>query len=197
VISLRRTFLSLVSALVLLAAVPAFAGAAKDAVKAKQEELFKLLEKEQENKKKISAIFDDWLDYDEIAKASMGDQWDKLTDAQKKEFTGLLKQLVTAAYDRNMKKVLPFRIDYPGEESKGDGKTLVKMVATHKTDDRADPIKIDFLVQEKGGKFKIIDIVPEDVSTVESYRSQFVKIYKEKGYDALIQKLKDKIAKGQ
>lgn len=196
-ISLRRVLLSLISALVLLVALPAFAGPAKDAVKAKQEELFKLLEKEQENKKKIVAIFDEWIDYDEIAKASMGDQWAKLTEAQQKEFTGLLKQLVSSAYERNMKKVLSFKIDYPGEESKGDGKTLVKMVAKHKTDDRADSIKIDFLVQERAGKVKIIDIFPEEVSTVESYRSQFVKIYKEKGYDALIQKLKDKIAKGQ
>lgn len=195
--SFRRTFLFLLSALVLLVAAPAFGGAARDAVKAKQEELFKLLEKEQENKQKIAALIDEWMDFDAIAEASMGDQWSKLTDAQKKELRDLIKQLVTSAYQKNLKKVLPFKIEYPGEESKGDGNTLVKMVAKHKTDDRADPIKIDVLVREKGGKFKIVDIYPEEVSTVETYRSQFVKIYKEKGYDELVKKLKDKIAKGQ
>jgi phospholipid transport system substrate-binding protein len=194
---LRRMFLAVLGALVLLVAAPAFAGAASDAVKAKQEELFKLLEKEQENKKKIGAIFESWLDYDAMAKASMGDQWDKLNDAQKKEFSGLLKQLVTSGYEKNLKKVLPYKISYLSEESKGDAKTLVKMKATHKTDSRAEEILLDVLVHQKDGKFKVIDIFPEGVSTVDSYRTQFVKIYKEKGYDELVKKLKEKIAKGQ
>lgn len=193
---LRRSFFALVGALVLLVAVPVFAGAATDAVKAKQEELFKLLDKEQENKKKIGAIFDTWLDYDAMAEASMGDQWSKLTDEQKTEFKGLLKQLITAAYDKNLKKVLPYKINYLSEESKGDA-TLVKMKATHKTDSRAEEILLDVLVREKGGKFKVIDIYPEGVSTVDAYRVQFVKIYKEKGYAELVKKLKEKIAKGQ
>jgi len=194
---IRRSFFALLGAFVLFVAAPVLAGSATDAVKAKQEELFKLLEKEQENKKKIASIFDEWLDYDAMAKASMGDQWDKLTDAQKKEFTGLLKQLVTAAYDKNLKKVLPYKISYLSEESKGESKTLVKMKATHKTDSRADEILLDVLVREKDGKFKVIDIFPEGVSTVDAYRVQFVKIYKEKGYDELVKKLKEKIAKGQ
>lgn len=194
---LRTILLAVVGALVMLVAAPVFAGAASDAVKGKQEELFKLLEKEQDNKKKITGIFEQWLDYDTMAKASMGDQWDKLNDEQKKEFSGLLKQLVTAAYDKNLKKVVPFKISYLAEESKGDGKTLVKMKATHKTDTRAEPILLDVLVQEKGGKFKVVDIYPEGVSTVDAYRVQFVKIFKEKGYPELVKKLKEKIAKGQ
>ena len=194
---IRRSFLAVLGAFVLFVAAPVFAGAATDAVKAKQEELFKLLEKDQENKKKIGAIFDDWLDYDAMAKASMGDQWEKLTDAQKKELTSLLKQLVTSSYEKNLKKVLPYKISYLSEESKGDGKTLVKMKATHKTDSRAEEILLDVLVQDKGGKLKVIDIYPEGVSTVDAYRVQFVKIYKEKGYDELVKKLKEKIAKGQ
>ncbi len=194
---LRRVFLLLVGAVVLLAATPAFAGAPTDWLKARQQELFKLLEKEADNKKKIATVIEESLDVDHIAEASMGDQWAKLTDAQKKEFKGLVKQLVTAAYEKNLKKVLPYEISYPGEDSKGDGKSLVKMRAKHKTDTRADEIKIDFLVRQKDGKFKIIDIIPEDVSTIDSYRSQFVKIYKDKGYDELVKKMKEKIAKGQ
>ena len=121
---IRRSFFAIVGAFVLFLAAPVLAGSATDAVKAKQEELFKLLEKDQENKKKIAAIFEEWLDYDAMAKASMGDQWDKLTDAQKKELTSLLKQLVTSSYEKNLKKVLPYKISYLSEESKGEGKTL-------------------------------------------------------------------------
>jgi phospholipid transport system substrate-binding protein len=40
------------------------------------------------------------------------------------------------------------------------------------------------------------DIVTEGVSLVSSYRSQFTKIVKKDGFPALIQKMKDKLAKG-
>jgi phospholipid transport system substrate-binding protein len=197
---MRRFFVSLITMLVLtLSATMAWAGPATDAVKSKQNELFKLLEAENNdaNKKKIAAIFDEMLDYDALAKASMGDQWSNLKAEEKKEFTGLLKQLVTRAYETNLRSVLPFNIAYQAEEKKSDG-VLVKTKATHKTDKRADPVHVDFMVVDKGGgKYKVVDIVTEDISLVDSYRSQFVKIYKDKGYFGLTQKMKDKIAKGK
>jgi phospholipid transport system substrate-binding protein len=49
---------------------------------------------------------------------------------------------------------------------------------------------------QKGGAWKVGDIVTEGVSLVSSYRSQFTKIIKKDGFPALVQKMKDKIAKG-
>jgi phospholipid transport system substrate-binding protein len=196
---LRRSFFQSCLALAaLLIGGPAFAGAATDAVKAKQVELFKLLEKDDaDSKKKVSAIFDEWLDYGTLAEASLGDEWAKLKDDQKKEFTGLLKQLVNRAVEKNLKKVLSFKIEYAGEETKGKN-TLVRMRAKHKTDPRAEVVMIDFLVADKGkGKFQVIDIIPEEVSLVETNRTNFVKIIREKGYPALVEKMKEKIAKGE
>ncbi|MFO0550259.1 MAG: ABC transporter substrate-binding protein [Polyangiaceae bacterium] len=196
----RRLFVSILTfALMIASPLVAWAGGATDIVKAKQSELFKLLDsKDADANKKIAGIFDDMLDYQALAEASLGSEWSSLKDDQKKEFVDLLKQLVKQAYERNLRKTLDYNIEYVGEESAGDKAFIVKTVAKHKTDTREDPISIDYkLVQQSNGKYKMVDIITEEVSLVSSYRSQFVKILKKDGYAGLSAKMKEKIAKGQ
>ena len=54
-------------------------------------------------------------------------------------------------------------------------------------------INVDYkLIQEKGD-WKVYDFVIEGVSMIKNYRSQFNRIIKKDSYDALKQKLRDKI----
>ena len=171
----------------------AWAGPATDFVKNKQTELFKLLEKnDADSKKKITAIFDEIIDYQALSESSLGSEWKSLKPEQQKEFVGLMKQLVAGAYEKNLRKVLPFEISYLGDDGK-----VVKTKATHKTDKREEPIEINFKLGDKGsGKYQITDIITEDVSLVDNYRSQFTAIIKKDGFAGLVTKMKDKIAKG-
>ncbi len=179
----------------LLISSVAYAGPATDLVKDKQTSLFKLLSSQNPDESKISSIFDELLDYSTLAQTSMGDQWSTLSDAQKKEFTGLLKQLVQQAYERNLRKTLDYDVSYVSEEA-ADGGTKVDTKATSKNDKREDPIDISYTLQKSDSGYKVIDIVTDDVSLVSSYRGQFVKTMKSDGYDGLVKKMKEKISKG-
>lgn len=178
------------------AAGSAFAGPATSVVQTKQTALFDLLKQTSPDaQKKISGIFDEMLDYNALAEASLGSEWAARSDAEKAQFTDLLKQLVQKAYERNLKKILGFDVQYTGESAE-DGAVMVKTQSKSKTDARTEPIEIVFKMADKGGKWKVVDIVTEGVSLVGSYRSQFTKIIKKDGFPALIQKMKDKLAKG-
>lgn len=189
---------TMVSVFALLGAVGmANAGAATDVVKAKQTSLFELVkDSNAANKKKVSALFDEMLNYSALAEASLGSEWAARTDAEKAEFSDVLKQLVQKAYERNLKKTLSFNIEYVGEETAGNV-IVVKTKAISKTNAREEPIEINFKMQEVGGAWRVNDIVTEGVSLVSSYRSQFTKIIKKDGFPALIKKMKDKLAKGE
>lgn len=195
---MRRILFSLVASAVLTFSVSAWAGPPTDTVKTKQSELFKLLEGESNDasKKKVGALFDEMLDYAALSEASLGSEWKNLKAEEQKEFSGLLKQLVTRAYEKNLRKTLSYNIEYLGEEKAGD-LMLVKTRAKHKTNAREEPIAINFKLKESGGKFRVVDIITEDVSLVDSYRSQFVKIIKKDGFAGLVKKMKEKIDKGQ
>lgn len=172
----------------------AFAGAATDVVKAKQTALIDLL-KTPGSEKQAAAIFDELLDYDTMSRESLGKEWDARSDAEKAEFSGLLKQLVRKSYEKNLKKTLNYTVDYVGENAKG-AQIEVKTKAKSKSDAREEAIEITYKLQEKDGKWRVQDIVTEGVSLTSSYRSQFTKIIKKDGFPALIKKMKDKLAKG-
>lgn len=196
---MNRTFRKLLTtatlALFVSLAGAAYAGAATDVVKAKQTAIFELLKQATPDEKKIAAIFDEMLDYNALAESSLGSEWASRTDAEKKEFSDLLKQLVRKAYEKNLKKTVNYTIDYVSEEQK-DGAYIVKTKAKSKTDAKEDAIEINYKMVQKDSKWRVQDISTEGVSLVSSYRSQFTKIIKKDGFPKLIEKMKDKIAKG-
>lgn len=173
----------------------AFAGPATDTVKARQDTLRELLKAgTPEANKKIAAIFDEVLDYDALAEASLGNEWANRTPAEKAEFTEALKSLVKKSYERNLKKTLDFDIEYVGEDASGSLVT-VKTRAKSRTNKRDEPVELQYKLAEHNGKWQMRDIITEGVSLVGSYRSQFTKVIKKDGFPALIKKMKDKLAK--
>jgi phospholipid transport system substrate-binding protein len=193
-----RHFAAVVSvlALSLTSVGSAFAGGATDVVKSKQTALFDLIKQSTpESEKKVATLFDEMLDYQALSEGSLGTEWAARTDVEKAQFSDLLKQLVRKGYERNLKKILNFGVDYVSEDAAGDA-VMVKTQAKSKTDAREEPVEIVFKLAQKGGTWRVQDIVTEGVSLVSSYRSQFTKIVKKDGFPALIQKMKDKLAKG-
>jgi phospholipid transport system substrate-binding protein len=189
-------FAALVAALAFAFAGSAFAGGATDVVKAKQTTLFDLLRQgTPDSQKKIDAVFDEMLDYGTLIQSSLGPEWAKRSDAEKAEFTDLFKKLVRSAYQKNLKKILDYDVNYTSE-APADGGVLVKTSSQDKGGSRSDPVEIDFKMANSGGAWKVQDIVTEEVSLVSSYRSQFIKIINKDGFPKLIEKMKDKLAKG-
>ena len=56
---------------------------------------------------------------------------------------------------------------------------VIKGEATH----------IDYVMRKEAGEWRIVDIVVDDVSTVDNYRSSFGRIIKKEGMDGLINRL--------
>lgn len=176
----------------------AWAGEATQVVKDNQTKLFEVIAKpkSEAQQKQLRQMFDTFLAYDVFATRSLGKKWDELEPDQRKEFQKLLTQLIRNNYRRNLKKLLEFNIRYEAEEAKKGG-VLVNSVATHKTDEREPPFELDFLMARVDGKMKIIDIVTEGASMTKTYKAQFLRILRKDGYDELIEKMKNKLAKDE
>lgn len=195
----KRLIALLVAGFLLLALpVTAFAAEAESFVKTKQTELITLLKQSKNPKSdpKIEAVCDQILDYVTMAKDSLGEQWGERTDAERKEFQSLLKQLVQRAYRKNLSKTLNYELSYVGEEKNKDG-TLVKTIAKDLSNAREAPVTIDFKVHKADNQLKIRDIVTEGSSLTLSYRNQFARIIKKKGFDELLRRMKGRLEKDE
>lgn len=159
-------------------------GAATDAIKAKQTALIDLM-KQSATAQQLAAIFDQFLDYDDLAAGSLGSEWSPRSAAEKAQFIDLLKQLLRSGYTKNLKSAVGSSIVYRAEEP-GNGGLLIK-TAIQQTD-------MDLLVKQISGAWKVYDITTDGVSIVSAYREQFTKIVKKDGFPTLISKMKEKLA---
>lgn len=193
----RRFVLSLLAAFAFVFALPRVAAAEPSPegfVKDQQAKLTDLLKKGKSADAKVDAAFDEMLDYDTLAKESLGKHWDGLKDEQKKDFRDVLKRLVRNAYRKNLKKTLDYDVSYKGASDAKAGK-LVRTVAKSKNNKREEPVSIDYVVHKVKGKWRVFDIVTEGSSLTRNYKSQFNRVIKKKGFDELLSRMKKKAAK--
>lgn len=172
----------------------ASASTAEAYLKTKQTELTALVkDSSAAGQKKLQTAFDEVLDYEALARDSLGDQRSKFTPEQEKEFQALLTTLVQRSYTKNLKDTLSYEVQFRGQEDAAKGK-LVRTLAKHKTDARKEPITIDYVLHQVGGKWRVIDIVTEGSSLVSNYRSQFRRLIEKRGVSGLLERMKDRAA---
>jgi phospholipid transport system substrate-binding protein len=195
-----KKILLLGSLLVALVTSPvAFAGdeAPLDFVKTRQTELAQLVKKGNapDSKKKIENVFDAILDYDAFARDSLRENWDARTDAERREFQDVLKQLVRRAYRRNLDRTLDYDVTFQGVAPQ-DQSFVVRTVAQNRKNAREEPISIDYTLHKVGGDWRIHDIVTEGSSLIANYHQQFSRIIKKDGFPELMRRMKARLAKG-
>jgi len=171
---------------------------AQDFIRARQTTVTDLLKKPASSARdqQIAAVLDGMLDYDRLAREALSQHWSTLEEAQRKEFTDLLKKLVQRNYERNIKNIQGYTVEYLGEDAK-DAVVVVRTRAASKTNRREPPVEIDYRLEQVGNEWRVFDIVTEGSSLVGNYRNQFNRIIRKDGYDALVKRLQDRLAKDE
>ena len=173
-------------------------GSAEEFIQTRQAQVTALLHQGQsaQRDKQVAAVLDGMIAYDELAKRSLAAHWADLSDAQHKEFADILKRLVQKSYEKNLKNILEYRVEYLGEEPGSEG-IVVHTRASSADKPQEEPITLDYLLTQNGSAWKVIDIVTEGSSLVNNYKNQFHRIIQKDGYETLVKRMKDKLAKGQ
>lgn len=188
----------------LLLTVPPAAGAAegpKDQVKQTVDKVLDILKNKELKKpgktkerravirKTISARFD----FEEMAKRSLAIYWQKRTAAERKEFVSLFTDLLERSYINKIESYSDEKIIYEDQSIDGDYATVKTKIVTK----RNVEIPIVYRLLKKGPQWFVYDVVIEEVSLVNNYRTQFNKIIRTKSYEDLVRRMKDKQAEEQ
>lgn len=170
--------------------------AASDFVRQKHEQLQAAVKSAQDPKTdpKLLAIFDSMLDYDALSRESLGDEWNALEEAQRAEFSGVLKQLVQKSYRKNLRDPSDYAVQYLGTEAQPNA-TLVKTTAQSKANKREKPLGINYVVGTTTTGLKVRDVITDEVSLVGNYRSQFKRMLKKKGFVGLLEQMRKQLDK--
>jgi phospholipid transport system substrate-binding protein len=132
------------------------------------------------------------IDFDTLAKETLGKKWNELSPKDRSRYTAALKGAMEANYLAKMRQgesadVERLRIEVLGEDPQ-DGRVVVHT----KVRSGEDTVAIDYAM-EKGPKgWRAVDVITEGVSLAETYREQVGKLLQKKTINDVIATLERK-----
>ena len=124
-----------------------------------------------------------------MSKLCLGQNWKAGTPEQQKEFVDLFSDLLARTYLRRIRENAgASKLTLLGESKPGEGRSLVKT----KVEYNGDIVAIDYRLQFVEGKWRIYDVVIENIGLVSNYRSEFAGIIHNEKFDGLLVRLRDK-----
>jgi phospholipid transport system substrate-binding protein len=133
------------------------------------------------------------FDFTELSKRTLGRDWKKMSAAQQTEFVKLFKQLLQGVYADRLLEYSDQKVIFDKEIALKKGRAEVQSYL--QTSD-GKKIPLFYRLTDKGGSWKVYDIIIEGVSMVKNYRTQFRDILAKDSPDKLLEILRDKVNKG-
>lgn len=139
----------------------------------------------------INNILKPMFNWKEMARSSLGTNWEKATPDEQHQYVDLFTDLLARTYLKRIKSnVLSSTLEI--KETKVDGdKALVR--TTVKAD--GETASIDYRLKNDRSKWQAYDVLIENVGLVSNYRTEFAGIIRKDGIKGLLEKLKNKQVK--
>ena len=184
---------------VLIFALPVFAGVPLEAVKKSvndgldvlRDPKLKAASATELKKEKLRAIYQGMFDEMEFSKRTLTRNLNSFTPAQRTEFVHLFEQVLENSYADKVLSYTNEKIEFYKENKLSNNQVEVqsKIITSSKE------IPIFYRMIFKDGQWKVYDVVIENVSLVQNYRTQFSEILAKDKPEKLLETLRKKLNK--
>jgi phospholipid transport system substrate-binding protein len=183
-------------AMMICAASPVYAGVPTEEIRTAIDQGIEILKSAKlDNSKQRSQVINQLreivytrFDFEEMAKRSLGSHWRRLNPQQQKEFVSAFTELLETTYAD--------KIDlYEGQQVEYIGETIDKNYAevnTRVIGKNRQTYTVDYKLHEIGAKWRIYDVIAENISLVNNYRSQFNRVIVNSSIEELIKRIRQK-----
>ena len=128
------------------------------------------------------------FDFTEMAKRSLGRHWAGRTPDEQREFVTIFAAMLGRSYADNIESYTSQNFLYTREsEDQSYAEVDTKIV----TEERP-PVTINYKLHSVNKEWKVYDLVIEDISVVNNYRSQFDRVIVRSSFEDLVRVMKEK-----
>lgn len=133
------------------------------------------------------------FDVPAIGKTVLGRYWRVATDEERAEYLTLFEDFLVANYARRFAEYTGQRFEVRNVRPEGDGMLTVQTII--QTPDGGEPARLDWLLRDDGGSYKILDLKIEGISMSETHRAEFSSVIQSSGgkVAGLIEALRNKV----
>lgn len=193
---LRVGMACLLGAALFLLALPAGAGAPTDQTRTTADKVLSILNnpelrsaaRKNERREQLRAVIHPRFDFAEMAKRSLGPQWSRRSPQEQREFIRLFTEVLEHSYVDKIESYGGEKITYIRENLDKDHAEVFTKVVTKK----AEEFSVNYILRSVDAEWKVYDVVIENISLVNNYRSQFNRILAKASFDELLRKLQAK-----
>lgn len=144
--------------------------------------------KTKERREQLRETISSRFDFAEMARRSLGAQWRRLSPKEQEEFVRLYTDLLERAYIDRIEGYSDEKFVYIRENLDKHFAEVNSRIITEKGEEFSLNYKAHLVNEE----WKVYDVVVENISLVNNYRSQFSRIIANSSYEELVRKMKEK-----
>jgi phospholipid transport system substrate-binding protein len=129
-----------------------------------------------------------------ISKVVVGRYWNEFSPEQQEQFVKTFTNLSIATYANQFNGYSGERFKTISAEESKKGRILIKTVLVKSN---GEEVELDYILHQNEHQWQIINVIAQGVSDLSLKRAQYTSLLKKEGFDALLQKLNEKISSYQ
>jgi phospholipid transport system substrate-binding protein len=142
-----------------------------------------------QRRRRLRGLLEQHFDFPDMARIALGYHWREISPTKRAQFTQLFTAFIENAYLSKIQDYAGQDVAVLGENSEGQGYARVRSEITQPG---KQPIKVDYLLRDFDGDWKIYDVTVDAISIVANYRNQFNRVINDQGFDKLMADMKVK-----
>lgn len=142
----------------------------------------------------LAPVLSDAFDFSGMSQVMIGaETWRTLTPEQKQRLVDAFARLAITSYAARFDGYSGERFEIEGEQQTPRGGVVVRSRIVRPAD---DPVDLDFVFRDAGGRWRIIDVLlGGTVSELSTRRSEYGAVLARQGFDGLIAEIERAIAR--
>ena len=153
-----------------------------------QDPRLKAADKKKERRDQLRQVISARFDFNEMARRSLGQHWQRRSTEEQRQFVQLFTDLLERSYANQIESFNGEKILYGRENQDRDHAEVDTRVVTNK----GEEFSMNYKLYSAGRDWKVYDVVIENISLVNNYRSQFNRILANSSFAEFLRKLQEK-----
>jgi phospholipid transport system substrate-binding protein len=152
----------------------------------------KVENKKKERRDQLRRVIFARFDFTEMARRSLGPEWRRRSPAEQQQFVAIFTDLLQDNYIGAIESYNGDQVGYNREIQDKDNAEVQTTLATK----GEATYSINYRLHLVGKDWKVYDVVIENISVVNNYRSQFNRVISKSSYEELVRTMKEKANAG-
>lgn len=145
-----------------------------------------------ERQRQLQSMFEQHVDVNWIAQFVLGRSWKTTTEEQKARYLATYRTFLVKNYTGNFEDFTDAKYEIVRTEEAGKPNEYTTTMKLKRPGQQDIIVQYRLRAEDKGG-FKVIDIIAEGISLINSQRSEFSSVVSRNGIDYLIERIEEKV----